>query len=165
MIKIFLFAIAAIVFFIVVLLLYLLIENMRYPPYDYRHSSNNKGYALLLTLKLPEMQTLKSALDGSHLDEHLKASYQEGTIKIFLQYAHQSISHPDHSGQWNATILLYFDSEDEAVNLGKALRQTIVLDKHIFSVKSLDLLVLQPGLDMFYPLKHGINREKFQTKH
>jgi len=161
MIKIFLFAIAAIVFFIVVLLLYLLIEDMCYPPYDYRHSSNNKGYALLLTLKLPEMKTLKSVLSGSHLDELLKASYQEGAINIFLPYAHQSISHPDYSGQWNATILLYFDSQDEAVNIGKALRQTIVLDKYIFAVKSLDLLVLQSGLDMFYPLKHGLNREKF----
>jgi hypothetical protein len=94
----------------------------------------------------------------------LKHLYQTDQIQLVLPFEHKALKHPDFAGQWtNSAIILFEDSK-----LAEKLSLEIIeyfKDTSLFSqLNSADIMILQNGLDMFYPLKNGIEREPKMTQ-
>lgn len=120
--------------------------------------TKNIQKALLLTY-LADSSTLFWQNYQQNLCQALKLLYQEDKISVVLPFEHKVLKHPDFTREWTNSVIILFNNpklaEKISLEIIESLKKTDLFPK----LNSADIMILQNGLDMFYPIKNGVMRE------
>lgn len=140
-------------------LVYLLIEDGQYPKYRYREANEENRWALLLTWKTHKQSDFWKGYRASGLFNLLKTMHDNDKIELTIPLEHKPLSYIDETKKWtNCTIVLFnpeYDVERSSNEIVSFLEKNTMRD-NLFAA---DIMRLQRGLDMFFPLRNGMDRE------
>lgn len=134
----------------------LYLEDQSYDRFEFSGIPNEDRKALLLTWS-DEKGDEFWADDRSGLAPLLESLHQERQIVLTIPLSHSPLKHDEHVATWNRSlIVLLARSKDNSQIVDQIVE---VARSNAGALRSIDLLRLQNGLDMFYPLKDGKARE------
>lgn len=143
----------------VIFLIYLLIEDGQYPKYRYTEVNEENRQALLITWGTDNQNDFWKDYDSQGLFDLLKSMHETGKIVLTIPLEHKPLSYINEGKKWtNCTIVLfdpYYNAEQLSNQIVSFLEQNTMRD-YLFAV---DVMRLQKGLDMFFPLRKGMDRE------
>lgn len=141
-----------------ILLIYIIVEDQGYEEYQFKESKMETRKALILTWDASSVEDFWKTYEKEFFP-FLDNLHQKGKIALVLPFEHKALKHPDKAGVWTNCVIILFDK-----NTDEELSNQIISTLQESELSSLfctaDLMRLQKGLDMFYPIKNGISKEK-----
>lgn len=154
-------ALFAVLFVVVTLLLllgYILIEDRKYEPYEFDGIKPEHRLGILITWKSNGAQDTWG-LYQSKLAPALKSLHSSGAVSLVLPFAHKAMKHPKHSARWDHSVFVLLDGSNTQRERSQDIYALTQSQPFLDSLRSVDLLRLQNGLDLFYPMEQGLSRE------
>lgn len=90
---------------------------------------------------------------------YTKDLYKSGKITYVLPFSHPPLQHPDSDKVWTNAIIIGLNANEDNIATAKEIIKHIQNSTVSSDFKAADIMHLQKGLDMFYPLKNGLQQE------
>ena len=119
---------------------------------------NEVKKAIVLTWEIKEQTTFWNNYE-SHFYPTIKSLYVKELIENVFPFEHKPLSHPDKAGHWTNCVIMMLPNEEYNPDIHSNIISAIEKSSLEKNFRSLDLMKMQKGLDMFYPHKNGIERE------
>lgn len=136
-----------------------LLEDRQYPAFTYAGPPvDHAREAVWLVFSEDAPNTVWPGFE-THILPRLRDLQSEGEVELVLSFAHDPLGHPTQGGAWTHAVLVmlapHVDGTAAAARLLAHVRQGPLAAQ----LGAFERLRLQPGIDMFYPSKHGFERE------
>lgn len=89
----------------------------------------------------------------------LKELYEGGKLRYMLPFDHKPLSHPDKEGEWTGCLLVGLANDVQTSHITEEVTDYILKSSIKNNLVAADILHLQKGLDMFYPVVDGLANE------
>jgi len=140
-------------------LVVMFIEDSRYPDYTYTGPPPDPHReAVLFTWNAAQASTFWAHYQQLLLPL-LRQGQDAGEISFVIALNHPSVSHPTLGGQWSQAALVMIAEDHTAETIGRPLLSQVLDHALSDTLVAVDLMRLQPGLDMVYPIRDGQQRE------
>ncbi|MEN0067252.1 MAG: hypothetical protein AAGA48_34290 [Myxococcota bacterium] len=149
---------AAVALVALLALLGLVLEDRTYPAYRYAGPAEDPHrQAILLTWDAPSDALWEPY--RAELHPLLQRHHEEGHISLVLPLEHPPLTHPEFGGRWSQAVLVMAARGPSVAALGRELLNDIQASALSPWLVAVDVMRLQPGLDLFYPARDGVMRE------
>lgn len=139
--------------------IYLFIEDKSYGEYVvHLDNMNESRKGLIIAFETNDNESFWNHYDKT-VQPLLEEKHMSNDVIMVMPFQHKALSHPDSDVLWtNSTVILFSENVD-VENLGYQLLDNINSSVLKDQLRSVDILRLQKGLDMLYPIKGGVERE------
>ena len=155
--KRFLILFTAVLILLIAFLAFLFIEDGRYAQYEFKPASDNNKRALLLTWSADDPSGFWGEYESVHA--MLKALHDSGEIDSVLPFRHEVLKHPDADADWNMSAIVMFSPRADVDALSEQILDAVQSGPVAGGFRAADIMKLQKGLDLLYPVKNGPSRE------
>ncbi|MEL7268274.1 MAG: hypothetical protein AAGL34_01720 [Bacteroidota bacterium] len=149
---------------VIALLLYIVLEDMIYDDFKMDTGIKEDRKALLITWEAEDQNTF-----WKHYEEEifptLNALYGKGMIHSIFPFDHQPLGYQNSKLQWTNCLVLLLDREYSSSDIQSSILSSIKSSSLSDQFRAMDLMRLQRGLNMFYPIKNGIKRAPRMQQH
>lgn len=130
------------------------LQDLSYPTYQYEGIPQETRKALLLTWK-SEAEKTEWVEYEKGLFPLISNLHKKNKVALTLPFSHEPLKHPEQPATWDHSVIVLFPkSTDETESVKKIVESALAL-KSKLDLRSIDMLRLQNGLDMFYPINDG----------
>ncbi|MGD1947447.1 MAG: hypothetical protein ACFB0A_14580 [Croceivirga sp.] len=137
-----------------VFLLFVFIEDQTFEPIKFDNSQPENRKSLFLTWEA-EDDTLFWADYEKQIYPKVKELHQRQLITAVFPFEHKSLGYINHDLKWTHCVVLMLHDTEKVSEISSTLLSLIEASDLKGNFRALDLMTLQKGLDMFYPLKNG----------
>ncbi|MEM9833571.1 MAG: hypothetical protein AAF944_23275 [Bacteroidota bacterium] len=142
---------------IVALVLFILIEDLTYDKSETDPKLDDPRTALVLAWETNDQRAFWNDYT-QYLHPVIVNWHQKQRVNQVLPFEHKPLSYKDGQRHWTNCVVLMLTDEQYNPEIPASLVSAIEGSSLSESFCSLDLMKLQPGLGMVYPLKNGIER-------
>lgn len=137
----------------------LYLEDASYEPFEFQGVKEESREAIFLTWLSEEPG---QGWEGYRADlaPVLSELHESGELLLALPMEHPALKHPDHPGTWSHFSLLVFKRDAPVDAISERLLARAKSGVLSGLIRSIDVLRLQSGLDLFYPKYDGLEREE-----
>ncbi len=150
LLSIFFLSITALVFFV-------FIEDLTYDKSKTDTEMREPRKALVLTWEADDQSAFWSNYEQD-LHSTVAALHQKKLISEVFPFKHKPLNYKEEKGHWTNCVVLMPTAEEYHAEILTSLLSSIENSSLKKYFRSLDLMKIQKGLDMFYPMKDGIRR-------
>ena len=143
---------------IIALILFIFIQDLTYDKSKTDTEMKEQKKALVLTWEANNQRDYWHNYERE-LRTVIKALLHEQQISQVFPFEHKPLSYKDSAKRWTNCIVLMLPDEPYNTETHSSLISSIEKSALCEGFRSLDLMKIQQGLDMFYPVKDGIKRE------
>ncbi len=143
---------------IIAFVLFVFIEDLTYDKRETDTEMKEQKKALVLTW---EADNQRDFWNSYRRDIHpiIEALHQKQQISQVFPFEHKPLRYQESAKRWTNCIVLMLSGEVYHSEFSSSLISSIEKSALREDFRSLDVMKIQRGLDMFYPVKNGIERE------
>lgn len=143
---------------IAVSLALLAVDDRRYPEYQVSAQRSESRKALLLTWEV-SAESEPWRLFEESIFSQLKDWQDSGAVSLVIPLQHKPLRHPKHTSRWTHCALILLSTNASASAMGELILSVMRNHAGIETLRSVDVMRLQHGLDKFYPKFDGLQKE------
>ncbi|TRX54331.1 hypothetical protein FNH22_19645 [Fulvivirga sp. M361] len=137
--------------------IFLLAEDFTYDEIQTDMLTDENRRALVVTWETDDQMAFWRDYEKS-IHPTVKDLHDQKLIKQVFPFHHKAFNYEEEDQQWtNCIVLMLSDKVDHSLysSLDSVIRKSAVAG----NFRALDVMKVQKGIDMFYPVKNGISRE------